>query len=111
MNTIKPFEDVPFKPGSPKNGEFNCPNCGAAISGDKCRYCGTVFYDFASIDLDRPQYVKIRFNGKVVACRVRIISCDIHCSLEEIPTINLEMHVLSSNDDGMFTVIDERKTL
>ena len=22
---------------------FNCPNCGAVITGNKCEYCGTVF--------------------------------------------------------------------
>lgn len=25
----------------------NCPNCGAPITGNKCEYCGTVFYDFS----------------------------------------------------------------
>lgn len=24
---------------------YNCPNCGAPITGDKCEYCGTVFMD------------------------------------------------------------------
>lgn len=28
----------------------NCPNCGAPISSIECPYCGTVFYDFATID-------------------------------------------------------------
>lgn len=23
----------------------NCPNCGAPITGPKCEYCGTVFWD------------------------------------------------------------------
>ena len=23
----------------------NCPNCGAAIVGNKCEYCGTIFND------------------------------------------------------------------
>lgn len=24
-------------------GQTNCPNCGAAITSDKCEYCGTEF--------------------------------------------------------------------
>lgn len=23
----------------------NCPNCGAAITGDKCEFCGTIFHN------------------------------------------------------------------
>ena len=23
----------------------NCPNCGAPITGDRCEYCGTVFWE------------------------------------------------------------------
>lgn len=45
---------------------LNCPNCGAPIAGDRCPYCGTVFYDFASIDMDKPSYIKMRLNGHVV---------------------------------------------
>lgn len=25
---------------------YNCPNCGAPITGDKCEYCGTVFHHY-----------------------------------------------------------------
>ena len=30
--------------------DLNYPNCGAPISDDKCAFCGTVIYDFATID-------------------------------------------------------------
>lgn len=49
--------------------ELNCPNCGAPIAADKCPYCGTVFWDFASIDMKALNYIKIKYNGKVYACR------------------------------------------
>ena len=40
--------------------KLNCPNCGAPIRGVECEYCGTMFYDFASIDLDRPTYMRVK---------------------------------------------------
>lgn len=30
---------------------LNCPNCGAPVSGFKCEYCGTVFYEKRDDDL------------------------------------------------------------
>lgn len=26
-----------------KQKQYNCPNCGAPVTGDRCEYCGTVF--------------------------------------------------------------------
>lgn len=63
---IDSTNDVPIslKPGSPKSSVYNCPNCGAEMSGEKCPCCGTVLYDFGNIDLERPQYIKIRHGEK-----------------------------------------------
>jgi hypothetical protein len=42
----------------------NCPNCGAPydITETKCPYCGTSYFDMASIDMSttEPFYLKIR---------------------------------------------------
>ena len=46
--------------------KLNCPNCGAPITGEKCEYCGTLFYDFASIELYKPSYIRIKYNGKLI---------------------------------------------
>ena len=51
---------------------LNCPNCGAPIEDTKCPYCGSVFIDFASMDMDKPFYLKIKHDGKVMTCKVRI---------------------------------------
>ena len=48
------------------NEVLNCPNCGAPITGEKCEYCGTVIYDFSVIDMDKPSYIKMRLNGKLL---------------------------------------------
>lgn len=48
---------------------FNCPNCAAPISADKCPYCGTVFYDFASIDSQALNYLKVKHAGRVYMVR------------------------------------------
>ena len=42
-----------------------CPNCGAPITGEKCEYCGTVIYDFSVIDINKPSYIKMRFNDRL----------------------------------------------
>ena len=51
---------------------LNCPNCGAPIEDTKCPYCGSVFIDFASMDMDKPFYLKIKHDGKVMTCKARI---------------------------------------
>lgn len=43
----------------------NCPNCGAPIESTKCPYCGTVFYDFATLSADEPVYIRLKINGKI----------------------------------------------
>ena len=47
------------------NEVLNCPNCGAPITGEKCEYCGTVIYDFSVIDMNKPSYIKMRFNDRL----------------------------------------------
>lgn len=60
-----------------KKEELNCPNCGAPITGEKCEYCGTVFYDWAVIESEKDFYVKIRLHNDLVMCKARMTSCDI----------------------------------
>ena len=44
---------------------LNCPNCGQPITADKCEYCGTVFYDFTTIDLNGSSYLRIKVNNHI----------------------------------------------
>lgn len=40
--------------------KLNCPNCGMPITGATCEYCGTVFYDFANVELNKAGYLRMR---------------------------------------------------
>lgn len=39
---------------------LNCPNCGAPVQNDICPYCGSVFLDWAAIDMSKPTFVKVK---------------------------------------------------
>lgn len=60
-----------------KKEELNCPNCGAPITGEKCEYCGTVFYDWAVIDSEKDFYIKMRLDNNLFIYKARMTSCDI----------------------------------
>lgn len=62
MANINPYESLPER-------LHNCPNCGGTLQDDgKCRFCGSVVYDFLGIDLDKhtPTYIRMKYNGKIV---------------------------------------------
>lgn len=44
--------------------KFNCPNCGAPITGDRCEYCGTQFIDCTTLRPDKAFYLKYSPDGK-----------------------------------------------
>ena len=54
-----------------------CPNCGAAIQGDTCEYCGTQFFDFACVDTSKPFYLKIKHNGEIAYFKVWLTQTEI----------------------------------
>lgn len=62
----------------------SCPNCGAAIEGDKCQFCGTTFIDFACLDTEQPFYLKFKKNGKIYISKVRLTSLMIETNTNEI---------------------------
>lgn len=49
--------------------ELNCPNCGAPITGERCEYCGSVFYDWACLDSDKPFFIKIKRGNDLVMAK------------------------------------------
>lgn len=55
----------------------SCPNCGAAIEGDTCKFCGTLFVDFACVDTNKPFYMKVkRQDGTIVIMPVKLTSIE-----------------------------------
>ena len=63
---------------------FNCPNCGAPISNEKCPYCGTVFYDFTVIDTKNPCYIKIKDENHIIMMKVIPKNIDIELTREYV---------------------------
>lgn len=50
---------------------MNCPNCGAPIESHKCQYCGTVIFDFASIEVGKPIWISVKSeSGKIYMAHV-----------------------------------------
>lgn len=87
-----------------------CPNCGSALTGEKCSYCGTLFFDFACLDFEHPFYIKFKHGNMIRRCKVRLTSYvtkiepdDVVCYAENTPyyvcrsapeTIKLEMQII-----------------
>lgn len=102
---------------------YNCPNCGAGITGERCEFCGTVIYDFAAIQLGKPSYVKIMHNDTL--CIFRMIVDDLSMRHEaqtadvpdalgsvvlSIPTsycldVSLNAHCVPMDTGALMTVI------
>lgn len=51
---------------------LNCPNCGAPITAEKCAYCGSVFLDFAAIQVGAPSYVKFKVGNAYICARLMV---------------------------------------
>ena len=57
---------------------LNCPNCGAPITAEKCPFCGSVFLDFAAIQVGAPSYVKFKIGNSYVCARLVVTALDIN---------------------------------
>lgn len=64
-----------------QKSELNCPNCGAPITGEYCPYCGSVFYDWATLNANEPKYIKFKIGDKVVMGKAIMK----HCSMNYDP--------------------------
>ena len=74
MNSINPYDALP-------DILHNCPNCGGTLQDDgKCRFCGSVVYDFVGIDMDNhtPIFIRMRHNGRIVHFKAIINSMNLN---------------------------------
>lgn len=82
--------------------ELNCPNCGSAITQEKCPYCGAVFYDFTAIDVNEPCYVKIKYGDDVLMAEV--IVSEMRVTIEPVESYWNngfdEVHVIRHRDNS-----------
>ncbi|MCR5652822.1 MAG: hypothetical protein K6F88_03385 [Ruminococcus sp.] len=93
---------------------LNCPNCGAPITSYKCEYCGTLFYDFANLELYEPSYIRLRIGDTLNIFRAVTTSIEVTQSSPEVCyadnkpflcgnpdiTVTVEMRVVS-DDKGV----------
>ena len=102
----------------------NCPNCGAPIESTQCPYCGTVFYDFTTLDSDKPTYIRMNWHGNQIVFRAIMRSAEIEVRDDPIPyyadnrieriqthteaTANIEFMILE-DDDGILLKREELK--
>lgn len=63
---------------------LNCPNCGAPITGATCEYCGTVFYDFANIELFKEGYLRMKIENNLNIFKAVPTNIKVENTAEEI---------------------------
>lgn len=71
--------------------EHNCPNCAAPIHDVECPYCGTLFIDFASMDIDRPFFIRFKYDGMVAEAKVRMQSINVFSEKYALP-LQYDLH-------------------
>ena len=71
--------------------QLNCPNCGAPITSSTCPYCGSIFYDFVSLDCDKPTYVRVKWYNQIVTARVLLKNISLHCEADALPDIVVDL--------------------
>lgn len=85
----------------------NCPNCGAPINSIECSYCGTVFYDFATLNSEKPTYLRMNWYNKIITVKAVMRSASISFEYNEFPDINIEFMAVP-DDDGVIIKQEER---
>ena len=88
--------------------KLNCPNCGEPITSIECPYCGSIFYDFATLDSNKPTYLRLIWNEQIVTTRVVLRSTTVNINYYNLPLIDIELMAVP-DDDGV-TIRQERRT-
>ena len=87
--------------------KLNCPNCGAPITSIECPYCGSMFYDFVTLDSTKPTYIRMVWNDQIIMSRVVMRTATINIEYDVIPSIEIEFMVVPDNDG--VTIRQERR--
>lgn len=83
--------------------KLNCPNCGAPIRGVECEYCGTMFYDFSSISLDKPTYIRINGPQGLATFRAQATDCSFDINTDSTYICNGRNQRLSVITNSTYT--------
>ena len=87
--------------------KLNCPNCGAPITSTECPYCGSIFYDFATLDSRKPTYIRMVWNDQIITARAVMRSATVTIEHDALPTMEIEFMAVP-DDDGV-TIKQERR--
>ena len=80
--------------------KLNCPNCGHPIDDVICSYCGTVFYDFANIELNGSSYIRLKLFDTLQVFKVRLNTIRTNYDACSLPTIEMDFVILP-DDKGV----------
>lgn len=95
--------------------QLNCPNCGAVITGATCEYCGSQFYDFANLELDKAGYIRARVGEQLITFKAIPTSFSVDYDTahyyadgrvvltQPSYTVKLEMAVVADSENILFT--------
>ena len=78
----------------------NCPNCGAPINSTICPYCGTAFYDFATLDDKKPTYIQANIAGQLLMFRAMMSDVSLEMSIDALPELEVSF-VIYPDDKGV----------
>lgn len=87
----------------------NCPNCGAPISGIKCEFCGTQFFDLADLELNKPGFLRVRFNDSMLLFDAIPVEMEIEsgCDWDYMPEITIKFITKRARDGTYFKIKKE----
>ena len=98
-----------------------CPECGGVLNGDRCQFCGAVIIDMATINLDKPFFLKFKKGNMVYRskCMIDKFNVETGSNISNLyfddepfayfhrtpPTITMILQVIPTNDIE-FVIID-----
>lgn len=95
---------------------LNCPNCGAPIRGAECEYCGTLFYDFAQLEVGKAGYLRLKIGENLLIFKA--LTTNVNVTQESDETLyfdNIPVHCFGTTkttlDISMELMSDDRGVL
>lgn len=65
-----------------------------------CPYCGTAFYDFATLDDEKPTYIQANIDGQLLMFRAMMSNISLEISPAALPALDISF-VVYPDDKGV----------
>lgn len=82
--------------------QLNCPNCGAPITGFKCEYCGTQFFDLADIEMNKRSYLRMKIGNGICTMCVIPVNAELEFRPRERSIVNIEMVIVPDETGAVY---------